>query len=113
MFVRVVTDTFTVYEKLIAMSCLEGQTKGSDSLKCVLKNVINFGLSLENLVGVTTDGPPNMIGKIQGWFPCYRSSWRMIKNYFKFITLYISIICAVSNLVFSCNESCSGYCKFH
>ena len=44
-FVRAVTDTFTVYKELIGMSSIKGKTKESDLLKCVLENVNNVELN--------------------------------------------------------------------
>ena len=62
-FVRAVTDKFDVYEELIGMSSMEGQNKGSDLLKYVLERVSDVGLKWQNVVGITTDGAPNLVGK--------------------------------------------------
>ena len=68
-FVRAVTDKFDVYEELIGMRSMEGQTKGSDLLKCVLERVSDVGLKWQNVVGITTDGAPNMVEKIWNGIP--------------------------------------------
>lgn len=65
-FVRGVTDDFSVHEELVGLSSLKGQTTGSDLLRGLLEKVTSLDLNLDNLVGISTDGAPAMIGKHSG-----------------------------------------------
>ena len=62
-FVRDVDDYFNVFEELLALSSLKGQTRGVDILQALKYVMERNGLKLENVAGVATDGAPSTIGK--------------------------------------------------
>lgn len=64
-FVRGLTD-FTITEELAAMRPLKGTTTGSDLFTEVNACMDTLGLKWDRLVGVTTDGCPNLTGKNVG-----------------------------------------------
>ncbi|XP_064108016.1 general transcription factor II-I repeat domain-containing protein 2A-like [Macrobrachium nipponense] len=65
-FVRGVTEDFSIHEELVGLSSLKGQTTGSDLLNGLLEQISVIELDLDKLVGISTDGAPAMIGKQNG-----------------------------------------------
>ena len=45
---------------------MEGTTTGKDFFNAVLKVMVDFNLCNKLLKGITTDGAPSMMGKING-----------------------------------------------
>ena len=65
MMIRGVTDEFDIVEELLDISSPKGRTTGKivhDAVMCILNK---FNLQLTKLYGLTTDGTPSMIGRIQ------------------------------------------------
>ncbi|KAF7246160.1 General transcription factor II-I repeat domain-containing protein 2B [Varanus komodoensis] len=65
-FVHGLTKNFEMMEELAAMQPMKGTTTGSDLFTEVNTCMNKLGLKWENLVGVTTDGCPNLTGKNVG-----------------------------------------------
>jgi len=65
-FIRGVTSTFDVYEELLELCPMKGQTRGSDLLQCLLTCLSKQQLDLTKLIGIVTDGAPAMIGRENG-----------------------------------------------
>ena len=51
---------------MAALFPMEGTTKGTDIYKALTSTLNRFGLNLDNLSGVVTDGAPAMTGKDEG-----------------------------------------------
>ena len=66
-FIRAVTADFDIIEEFLDMASLFSTTTGQDICEQVLKVVKKFELNPAKLCGVTTDGAPSMIGKINGF----------------------------------------------
>ena len=66
-FIRGIDCDFRVTEEFVKLSPLNDTTTGADILKATHAIINDFGLKLEKLVGVTTDGAPAMIGKEKGF----------------------------------------------
>ena len=65
-FIRGVTENFQISEELFAMISLKDRTRGSDLCNAVSDAIEKSNLKWSQLVGVTTDGAPSMIGKESG-----------------------------------------------
>lgn len=65
-FVRGIDQCFTITEEMAALFPMKGTTKGSDIHKAFTSTLNRFGLTLNNLSGVATDGAPSMTGKNEG-----------------------------------------------
>ena len=50
----------------IRARAMKGTTRGIDLLEAVMTTIKRLGLSLSKLSGITTDGPPSMVGRQQG-----------------------------------------------
>lgn len=67
-FVHGLTKNFEMTDKLVAMRSVKGTMTGSDLFTEVNAHMNKVGLKWEKLVGVTTDGCPNLTGKNIGLF---------------------------------------------
>ena len=56
-------DGEEIREDILCMEKLEGKTTGKLALALLKIALEKFGLNLKNMVGVTTDGVANMVGK--------------------------------------------------
>lgn len=65
-FVRGVDDHFNVFEELLALASLKGQTRGIDISQALKDVIVRNDLKLRNLAGLATDGAPSMVGKNSG-----------------------------------------------
>lgn len=65
-FLRGITADFNVTEELAAMQSIKGTTTGNDLFTEVNACLDMLGLKWDKLVGVTTDGCPNLTGKNVG-----------------------------------------------
>lgn len=65
-FIRAVTQDFDVFEELLGMCSLKGQTRGVDVLNVLLDECAKTDLNLSKLSGVATDDAPSMIGVNSG-----------------------------------------------
>ena len=66
-FVRGVAKTFDVVEEWLDICPLKGTTTGKDIFAKVNQVIKKFKLSMNKLVGITTDGAPAMTGKQNGF----------------------------------------------
>ena len=66
-FVRGVAITFDVVEKLLDICPLKGTTTGKDVFAEVNQVIKKFKLSMNKLIGITTDGAPAITGKQNGF----------------------------------------------
>ena len=64
-FIRGIDCEFTITEELLSLVPITG-TSGKDLFYAVLKVVVDFNLDYKLLKGITTDGAPSMMGKING-----------------------------------------------
>lgn len=62
-FVRGITMAFKITEELAAMQSMKGTTTGNDLFTEVNACLDTLGLKWDKLVGVTTNGCPNLTGK--------------------------------------------------
>ena len=51
---------------MLFLVLIKGTTTGKDLFNAVLKVMVDFNLDYKLLKGITTDGAPSMIGKING-----------------------------------------------
>lgn len=65
--IRGVNRDFDVVEEFLTMSSLHGTTTGKDVYGSVITELAKFGLPLEKLSGVCTDGAPAMVGRQNGF----------------------------------------------
>lgn len=65
-FIRGVDSEFTITEELLSLVPMKGTTTGKDVFDAVLKVMVDFSLDYKMLKGITTDGAPSMIGKVNG-----------------------------------------------
>ena len=65
-FIRGVTEDFTVSEEFLTLVPLKGTTTGKDVSDAVLDTLTTAGLCRKRLVAVTTDGAPAMVGEVKG-----------------------------------------------
>lgn len=56
-------------EELIKLMTMSIKTTGQDIMNVVLKEFAN--LKINNIVSITTDGAPNMVGKHNGFFQLF------------------------------------------
>lgn len=56
-----------IKEELIKLMTLSEKTRGQDIMNELKKEFIELGINFKNIVSVTTDGAPNMIGKHLGF----------------------------------------------
>ena len=65
-FVRGVNSQFHVTEEFASLVAMKDKTTGADVLRAV-KSVMDYiGLRYEQMCGVTTDGCPSMVGRVNG-----------------------------------------------
>ena len=62
-FLQGIRQDFKIMEELAALRSIKGKTTGSDLFKEVDACMVKLGLKWDKLVGVTTDGCPNLTGK--------------------------------------------------
>ena len=67
-FHRGITQKFKITEELVAVRSMKGTTTGSELFNEVNACMDTLALKWKRLVGVTTDGGPNLIGEICGIF---------------------------------------------
>ena len=65
-FIRGIDSEFTFTEELLSLVPMKGTTTGKDLLYVVLKVMVVFNLDYKVLKGITTDGAPSIMGKING-----------------------------------------------
>lgn len=65
-FIRGIDQNFSITEEMAALFPMKGTTKGTDIYKALTSTLNRFGLNLDNLSGVVTDGAPAMTGKNEG-----------------------------------------------
>ena len=65
-FVRGVSEDFTVLEEFVQLIPMKNTTTGADILKELLQCLQAKNLNLARLVSITTDGAPSMVGKHKG-----------------------------------------------
>lgn len=66
-FIRAVDDNFHITEELLDLCPMKGTTTGKDVFNELDKLIEScVGLSYNKLSGITTDGAPSMIGKVNG-----------------------------------------------
>jgi hypothetical protein len=65
-FIRGIDSEFTITEELLSLVPMKGTTTGKDVFNAVLKVMGDFNLDYKLLKGITTDGAPSMMGKING-----------------------------------------------
>ena len=63
-FLRGITADFQITEELAAMQSMKGTTTGNDLFREVKSCLDMLGLKWDKLAGVTTDGSPNLTGKM-------------------------------------------------
>lgn len=63
-FLRGITADFELTEELAAMQSMKGTTTGNDLFTEVKSCLDMLGLKWDKLAGVTTDGCPNLTGKM-------------------------------------------------
>lgn len=66
-FIRGVTNQYTIVEELLELCPMKGTTTGRDIFGEVRKTMKIFNLQDENICGLTTDGAPSMIGNQNGF----------------------------------------------
>jgi len=54
-------------EELIKLMTISTKTTGQDIMNVVLKEFANLKININNIVSITTDGAPNMVGKHNGF----------------------------------------------
>ncbi|KAL4153158.1 hypothetical protein QTP88_000991 [Uroleucon formosanum] len=54
-------------EELIKLMTISTKTTGQDIMNVVLKEFANLKINMNNIVSITTDGAPNMVGKHNGF----------------------------------------------
>ncbi|XP_060845493.1 general transcription factor II-I repeat domain-containing protein 2A-like [Rhopalosiphum padi] len=54
-------------EELIKLMTISTKTTGQDIMNVVLKEFANLKININNIVSITTDGTPNMVGKHNGF----------------------------------------------
>ncbi|XP_060881678.1 general transcription factor II-I repeat domain-containing protein 2B-like [Metopolophium dirhodum] len=65
-FVRGIDSNFNITEELAALFPMKGTTKSCDIFNALISTLNRFGIKLNNLSGVITDGAPSMVGKNEG-----------------------------------------------
>ena len=65
-FIRSIDSEFTITEKLLSLVSMKGTTTGKDLFDAVLKVMLYFNQDYKLLEGITTDGVPSMMEKING-----------------------------------------------
>jgi len=65
-FIRGVTSDFKRHEDLLSLEPMHGTTCGEDLFEKLLLAMRKFNLPFEKLSGLTTDGPPAMVGSRKG-----------------------------------------------
>ncbi|XP_068613487.1 general transcription factor II-I repeat domain-containing protein 2-like [Brachionichthys hirsutus] len=65
-FVRGITKDFKITEDLVTVRSTTGTAPGSDAFAAVSASLEKLGLRWDRLVGVTTDGSPNLTGASAG-----------------------------------------------
>jgi hypothetical protein len=65
-FVRGVNEKFEIKEELLRIKPIYGTTKGKDIFDSLKQVLIEHQLTLNNLISVTTDGCPSMVGRNLG-----------------------------------------------
>ncbi|XP_050516254.1 general transcription factor II-I repeat domain-containing protein 2B-like [Diabrotica virgifera virgifera] len=66
-FVRGVTEDYTVIEELLDLRSMKDTTTGKDIYEEVKSCIEKYELRIENLCGLTTDGAPAMTGRTSGF----------------------------------------------
>ncbi|XP_067939789.1 general transcription factor II-I repeat domain-containing protein 2A-like [Watersipora subatra] len=66
-FIRGITDNFEIIEEFLDMASMSSRTTGQDICDQVMKLMDKFELDPSRLAGLTTDGAPSMIKKINGF----------------------------------------------
>ncbi|KAL3841593.1 hypothetical protein ACJMK2_019710 [Sinanodonta woodiana] len=65
-YVRGVDDKFEVMEELLKVTPMHGDTTAQDIFCQLCDAIVDAGLPLENVAGITTDEAPSMTGNING-----------------------------------------------
>lgn len=73
-FVRGVSEDYTVIEELLDLRSMKDTTTGQDIYEEVKSCIEKYELQTENLCGLTTDGAPAMTGKRNGFVALMRNS---------------------------------------
>ncbi|XP_050334250.1 uncharacterized protein LOC126761867 [Bactrocera neohumeralis] len=71
-FVRGVSEDYTVIEELLDLRSMKDTTTGQDIYEEVKSCIEKYELQTENLCGLTTDGAPAMTGKRNGFVALMR-----------------------------------------
>lgn len=58
-------------EDLIKLITISTKTTGRDIIKEVHNELINLKINIQNIVSITTDGAPNMVGKHNGFIQLF------------------------------------------
>lgn len=58
-------------EELIKLITISNKTTGRDIMDEVHKEFINLKINIQNIVSITTDGAPNMVGKYNGFIKLF------------------------------------------
>ncbi|XP_053319641.1 general transcription factor II-I repeat domain-containing protein 2-like [Spea bombifrons] len=66
-WIRLVTKDFEVKEELLALSPINDRTRGCNILQAASKEFEKFGLNMQKLTSLATDGAPSMKGKNEGF----------------------------------------------
>lgn len=89
-FIRDITENFTIPEELISLESLHDRTTGVNIFNAVCQAFSSNSLNWANLIGVTTDGAKNMVGDEQGLIALLKK--KMLTEFQKEITHYHNII---------------------
>ena len=95
LFLFAADSEFTINEELLSLVPMNGTTIAKDLLDTVLKVMVDFNLDHKLLRGITTDGTPSMMRKINGL--AVRLEKYVVDNggdhYLNFIALSTNKIC--------------------
>lgn len=66
-FARLIFADFSVKEELLTIMTLKDTTRGEDVYNTFKSFITEYGLPIEKLASITTDGAPSMVGKHKGF----------------------------------------------
>lgn len=75
-FIRGINKNFEIFEELLSLQPMVGQTTGAEFLKEFEKCQNKYDIEFKKMVSATTDGCPSMVGRIKGFVALLKQEFR-------------------------------------
>ena len=93
LFIRGIDENFSVTEELARMRSLKGTTKGSDIFHEFLEGLLILKVPISKICNITTDGAPNILGKISGFAGIFIQNYTKNNVVFLHCIIHQDILC--------------------